>query len=141
MDYVPDAIFWFAVVGSGAACLKHLLAPVATLQELSPVAIRQEGSKGSKTASPEALWWGGYAFSAMNAGYCTIGLYAGCTNSAPGKAGFLLGTGVLFEAFAAAWFLRGKMTGKKGHVQQGVKIALMGALFLAGFAGFVGKPN
>lgn len=45
-------IFGFAVLGAAAAGLKHTFAPLSTLQELSPVAVKHTG------LSPESLWWG-----------------------------------------------------------------------------------
>jgi len=125
--YLPDAIFWFTVLGAGAAALKHLLLPMSTFKELTPVAIRDN------KISPEALWWGSICFAAMNVGYFTIGVWAGYRQSAIAKQAVLLGTGVMFEAFALAWFTRGSMTGKKDANKQGIKVAAFGALFLFGF--------
>ena len=86
-----EVIFWFCVAGAGIAALKHLLRPLdvikvascysqsrrpdngAPCQEFTPVALRNEG----KDISPEALWWGSIAFSAMNLGFFTVGLWSG----------------------------------------------------------------
>ncbi|CAM9482859.1 unnamed protein product [Discosporangium mesarthrocarpum] len=128
-----EAIFWFAVVGAGVAALKHLLSPIDTIAELSPIAMRVD-SKGHKTLSSEGLWWGSYCFAAMNVGFCTIGIHAGVTDSVGAKRGLLLGTGVMFEAFAFAWCMRGPVTGIKNPMSQCVKVTLFGLLFLAGYA-------
>ena len=126
-----DGTFWFAVMGASAAALKHTLKPLETMRELSPVAV---DAKNNNAVSPEALWWGGYCFSAMNTGFATIGLYAHVANSSEAKAGLLLGTGVMFEAFALAWITRGSITGKKDYRKQATKISILGLVFLTGFA-------
>ncbi|KAI9141139.1 hypothetical protein BKA69DRAFT_430218 [Paraphysoderma sedebokerense] len=129
----PNVIFWFCVMGAGAASLKHLISPIPTLQELTPVAVRTTKDKNS-SLSPEGYWWGSLAFSAMNLGYCVVGLWAGYCGSNEAKQGFLLGTGVLFEAFSLAWFTKGHITGKKDYKKQGTKVGMFGVLFLYGFA-------
>jgi hypothetical protein len=107
-SYLPDAIFWFAVVGAGLAALKHLINPIAAFRELTPIALSGDG----KSASAAALWWGSYAFSAMNTGVCTVGVWAGLKQSQVAKQAYLLGTGVLFCAFSLAWFTKGSITAK-----------------------------
>eukprot|EP00961_Rhodomonas_salina_P241524 3263059-Rhodomonas_salina.1 len=87
---IANFIFWFSVVGAGAAAVKHAVMPLSVMQELSPVAVRSKGSttrsgSAQKEVSPEALWWGCYAFSAMNTGYFVNGLWAGYTGSKEAK--------------------------------------------------------
>ena len=132
MPSLFDATFYFAVLGASAAALKHLLKPLETMQELSPIAVSKD------KVSNEALWWGCYAFSAMNTGYATIGMWAIYTGSTQAKEGLLLGTGIMFEAFALAWITKGRITGKKDYRKQATKIAILGIVFLLGFAS---KPS
>jgi hypothetical protein len=126
---VSNGIFWFAVAGAGAASLKHFFNPSKSLKELTPVSFSDNGK-----LEPASLFWGSYAFSAMNLGYCTVGLWAGYTGSWEAKQAVLLGTGVLFEAFSIAWFTNGQITLKKDYKRQGTKVGLFGLLFLSGFA-------
>ncbi|XXQ38906.1 DUF4267 domain-containing protein [Plasmodiophora brassicae] len=131
-EIAPEAIFWFGVAGAGAAALKHLLAPHRSLEGLTPVALRRD-DKDHVVLSPEAHWWGGYAFSAMNMGLCATGVWAGVKSSPVAKQGYLLGVAVLFDAFAVSWLFRGHMTGKPDYVKQGLKVAALGTLFSVGF--------
>lgn len=132
-----NGAFYFALVGATAAAAKHALRPLETMRELSPVALRKKddgGDKGEVVVSDEALWWGCYAFSAMNVGYATVGLYAHFAGSDEAKSALLLGTGVMFESFAAAWLTKGRITKKEDPHKQAIKIAALGVVFLAGFA-------
>lgn len=138
-----NGTFYFALVGAAAAAAKHALRPLETMKELSPVALRKHHANKKKNdddkdavevVSDEALWWGCYAFSAMNVGYATVGLCAHYTNSDEAKSAMLLGTGVMFESFAVAWLTKGRITQKKDYRKQAIKIACLGVVFLAGFA-------
>lgn len=124
-----EAVTWFAVLGAGAAVIKHAAATTSTLAELTPVALR-----GGRP-SPEAEWWGGAAFAAMNVGFVANGVWAIGTGDAVAKRGVLLSTAVLFGAFGAAWLTRGSLTGKTPSAVrwQAAKIAGFSALFFAGF--------
>lgn len=126
------AIFWFSLVGALAASFKHFFSPVPTIGELTPVALRDE--KGKKTALPEVVWWGGFAFSAMNLGFASIGLWGAFKDSTEIKQAYLLGTAVLFFAFSSLWFSKGSMTGNPNPTKQAFKIAVLGLVFLFGFA-------
>lgn len=129
----PEAVFWFALLGASAASAKHLFKPVATVGDLTPIALRMVDGKPG--LSPEAAFWGGWAFSALNAGFATVGLWAALTRSTEAKQGFLLGTGTLFAAFAAAWLRVGAtLTGKRNFKRHAAKIAAFSALFLGSFA-------
>lgn len=128
---VVDAITWFAVLGAGAAAFKHGLTPDSALAELSPVA-KRDGKW-----SPEGLWWGGYAFSAMNVGFFVNGVHALVTGDATAKRGVLLTTSSLFAAFALAWATHGELTGKSPQAvrMQTAKVAGFATLFLLGYVG------
>lgn len=84
-------------------------------------------------AAPEGAWWGGIAFSAMNVGFFTVGAHALATRSPEAMRGVMLGTGVMFLAFAGAWFSDGYKTRHPNPRRQGTKIALLGTLFLSGY--------
>jgi hypothetical protein len=133
--FLVDAIFGLAVAGAGAAALKHAIAPIEAFKELSPLAIRGKNGEddGKDQAIPAALWWGGPAFACCNVGFLTIGLFAAWMNDKVAKEAVLLGTGVMFEAFAIAWKLKGHLTGHESVRQQSRKVAAIGALFLYGF--------
>ncbi|KAJ3029262.1 UNVERIFIED_CONTAM: hypothetical protein HDU68_012673 [Siphonaria sp. JEL0065] len=125
-----EGIFWFATVGATAASLKHFFSPEASLAELTPAAFP---NPSTKQLHPASLWWGGYAFAIMNAGFASIGYHAAWTGSEEAKRGFLLGTAVLFLSFGASWFKYGPITGNKAHKKQGLKIFGLGSVFLLGF--------
>ena len=134
MPTSPAAVFaeattWFAVLGAGAAAVKHAAFTTRALEELTPVALR-----GGRP-SPEAEWWGGVAFAAMNTGFFANGAWALWTGDAVAKKGVLLSTGILFGAFAIAWVTRGALTGKPPDAVhwQAAKIAGFAALFFTGF--------
>ena len=127
MEYAPPALYWFAVVGAGAACLKHALTPYSTLQELTPVALRP-----NQTISAEGRWWGGYAAASMNLGVFVNGVWVGLYGDRIARQGHLLGTAALFGGFAYAWAMHGHTTGKINHRQQTLKVIAIGALILAG---------
>eukprot|EP00123_Amoebidium_parasiticum_P011412 comp20697_c0_seq1/m.26972 comp20697_c0_seq1/g.26972 ORF comp20697_c0_seq1/g.26972 comp20697_c0_seq1/m.26972 type:complete len:145 (-) comp20697_c0_seq1:413-847(-) len=129
-----EGLFWFATAGAAAAALKHLFTPTSVFKELTPVALREGGEKDKQEASPEALWWGGYAFSAMNVGTASFALFGAYKQNQAIKQAYLFGVGVMFECFALAWWTRGSITGNKNHKKQSGKIAAFGALFLYGCA-------
>jgi hypothetical protein len=134
--FLVDAIFGLAVAGAGAAALKHAVAPMQAFKELTPLAIRGksgEDADGKEQAIPAALWWGGPAFACCNIGFFTIGLFAALMNDKVAKEAVLLGTGVMFEAFAIAWKMQGHLTGHEAVSQQITKVAALGVIFLYGF--------
>lgn len=136
MDRLGDAIFWFAVAGAGVAGVRHMTSTLPIVSELTPIAIsRGEKPNDDSSLSPGIRWWAGYAFSCMNLGFCSIGLYAGLSaDSLVAKRAFLLGTAVMFVAFAFAWFTKGgEITGNLNFVRQSVKIGAFGILFFLGF--------
>lgn len=119
LSYLPEGIFWFCTLGACIASFNHLLSPLKAMKEFTPVAIQDQ------KIHPSALWWGGYAFSAMNVGFATIGLYSGIKGNQFGKAATMLGTGVMFLAFAVAWITRGEITGKQYPTKQ-VRVLFLG---------------
>lgn len=126
--YCSEGIFWFGVLGALGAAANHTFNGPAALKELSPVAI----SKNGKDVEPGALWWGSYAFGAVNLGYFCIGMFAGLSGSNIAKKAYMFGTAVMFEAFAFAWITKGKITGIPSHSKQAKKIAGIGAIFAVG---------
>mmetsp|Transcript_2666 Transcript_2666/g.5883 ORF Transcript_2666/g.5883 Transcript_2666/m.5883 type:complete len:139 (-) Transcript_2666:240-656(-) len=130
MDWFADGVFWFGVVGAGAAALQHALSPHPTILDLTPCAADPQDK--TKTV-PAATFWGGYAFGVMNGGFCSIGLWAAFCGSTHAKQAFMLGTSVLFDAFSVVWLKHGHETGKTDYRKHALKIASFGLLFLSGF--------
>lgn len=71
--------------------MRHLVAPYGVFEDLTPVALMDSpsvhdekpsvnASAKAKTIHPAARWWGGYAFSAMNVGFLSVGLYGVATD-------------------------------------------------------------
>jgi len=121
-------IFWFGVLGALGAAANHTFNGLAALKKLSPVAI----SKNDKDVEPGALWWGTYAFGAVNLGYFCIGMFAGLSGSNIAKKAYMFGTAVMLEAFAFAWIHQRQNYRNSEPFQATKKIAGIGTIFAVG---------
>mmetsp|Transcript_12595 Transcript_12595/g.33923 ORF Transcript_12595/g.33923 Transcript_12595/m.33923 type:complete len:137 (+) Transcript_12595:32-442(+) len=130
MNHFAEGAFWLAVVGAGAAAAKHGLSPDAIVLDLTPASA--DPANAARVVAP-VRFWGGYAFAVMNAGFCAMGLWGAFTASKSTKQALLLGTAILFGAFAGVWLAHGAETAKKDYTRHAAKIAGLGILFFSAF--------
>lgn len=128
MVSIPTVILYLAVGGAFAAALKHGLADLtSTLEDLTPISVKD------KAIAPDIQWWAGWAFGAMNLGFGSIGAYGIAKDSVEVQRAAMLGTAVVFLAFASLWFTVGNTVRNRSPLRQGTKVAAFGLLFAYGF--------